>query len=42
MFFIFVMCVFLNMEDKIKNPLGFLNDWEDDLLFRYPEKDLKS
>ena len=42
MFFIFVMCVFLNIEDKIKNPLGFLDDWEDDLLFRYPEKDLKS
>ena len=30
------------MEDKIKNPLDFLDDWEDDLLLRYPEKDLKS
>ena len=30
------------MEDKIKNPLDFLDDWEDDLLLRYPGKDLKS
>lgn len=36
------MYFFLNMEDKIKNPLDFLDDWEDDILLRYPEKDLKS
>ena len=30
------------MEDKIKNPLNSLDHWEDDLLERYPEKNLKS
>lgn len=30
------------MEDKIKNPLDSLDHWEDDLLERYPEKNLKS
>ena len=30
------------MKDKIKNPLDSLDHWEDDLLERYPEKNLKS
>ena len=30
------------MIDKTENPLDSLDHWEDDLLVRYPEKDLKS
>ena len=30
------------MESKFNNPLQSLDHWEDDLLERYPEKDLKT